>query len=72
MMGGMRSILELGFAAVAFVNFGSRSWDLLKKIFTFLINNSKKLIEFLSKYIPIDTLKSAIIVTTGAKDSIKA
>ena len=44
MMGGMRSILELGFAAVAFVNFGSRSWDLLKKIFTFLINNSKKFI----------------------------
>jgi hypothetical protein len=33
MMGGLRSIIELGFAAIALANFCTTSSDLLKKFY---------------------------------------
>jgi hypothetical protein len=44
MMGGLRSILELGFAGVALANFGSQTWALIKKIALFLLQTSKKFV----------------------------
>lgn len=67
MMGGMRSILELGFASVAFYNFGSKSWSLIKKIFMFLFNTSSRFASFLGKFIPIEQIKNILITTTGSK-----
>lgn len=43
MMGGLRSMVEIGFSMVALCNFTSRSWELLKKIVQFLVQTSKKL-----------------------------
>jgi hypothetical protein len=43
MMGGLRSMVELGFSMVALCNFGSKSWELLKKIVVFLARSSKKM-----------------------------
>jgi hypothetical protein len=42
MMGGLRSMVEIGFSMVALCNFTSRSWELLKKIVQFLLQTSKK------------------------------
>ena len=53
MMGGMRSMLELGFASVAFYNFGSKSWQLIKKIIMFLFKTSTRFLSFIGQYIPI-------------------
>mgnify|MGYP000873609171 FL=1 len=46
-------MLEIGFAGVAFVNFGSKSWELLKKIFMFLLRMSKRFLGFVLKFIPV-------------------
>ena len=42
MMGGLRSILEMGFAGIAFANFSKRAYQLLKKIIVFLLTTTKK------------------------------
>lgn len=56
-MGGLRSILELGFAGVALANFGSQSWTLIKRIALFLLQTSKKFISFLGKFFPTTLFK---------------
>ena len=71
MMGGMRSILELGFAGVAFYNFGSKSWSLIKKIFMFLFNTSSRFASFLGKFIPIEQIKNILITATGSKGAVQ-
>ena len=52
MMGGLRSILELGFAGVALTNFGGQSWALIKRIASFLLQTSKKFASFLGRFFP--------------------
>jgi hypothetical protein len=52
MMGGLRSILELGFAGIALANFWSRSWELIKKIALFLFSTSKKFGSYLISHFP--------------------
>lgn len=47
-MGGLRSMVEIGFSMVALCNFASRSWELLKKIVQFLAKTSLKLYKKLS------------------------
>lgn len=42
MMGGLRSIVEIGFSLVALGNFTSQSWQLLNKILDFLMKTSHK------------------------------
>ena len=53
MMGGMRSMLELGFAGVAFYNFGSKAFNLFKKIILFLLKTSTSFLSFVTKFIPV-------------------
>lgn len=47
-MGGLRSMVELGFSMVALCNFTSQSWQLLKKIMMFLTKTSRKLVNKLA------------------------
>lgn len=71
MMGGMRSMLELGFAGVAFYNFGSKAWSLFKKIILFLLKTSKSFLGFFLKFIPVDQIKTVIVASTGSKSDLK-
>jgi hypothetical protein len=57
MMGGLKSILELGFAGVALANFGSQSWALVKRITLFLLQTSKKFVSFLGRFFPTNLFK---------------
>lgn len=41
MMGGLRSMVEIGFSMVALGNFGTQTWQLLKKIVAFLVKTSQ-------------------------------
>lgn len=71
MMGGMRSILELGFAGVAFMNFGTKALSIIKKIFLFLFKTSSSFLSFVAQYIPVEQLKNVVLMTTGSKGSLK-
>lgn len=71
MMGGMRSILELGFAGVAFYNFGSKAWELFKKIILFLLKTSTRFLSFVAQFIPTEQLKSVLVTSTGSKGDLK-
>lgn len=71
MMGGMRSMLELGFAGVAFMNFGTKALSIIKKIFLFFFKTSSSFLSFIAKYIPVEQLKNIALSTTGSKDSLK-
>lgn len=44
MLGGLRSMLEIGFAMVALGRFTTKSWELLKKVIGFLAHTSTKLV----------------------------
>jgi hypothetical protein len=37
----------------------------------FLLNTSKSFLGFIAKFIPVDQLKSALMTTTGSKESLK-
>jgi hypothetical protein len=52
MMGGLRSILELGFAAIALANFCSRSAEIFKKFMEFGKQASKSMGNFIESKIP--------------------
>lgn len=52
MMGGLRSILELGFAAIALANFCSRSADIFKKFMEFGKQTSKSMGSFIESKLP--------------------
>lgn len=60
MMGGLRSMVELGFSFVALGNFGSKSLKLMKKIFAFLAQTSQKFLERLSGTSAVTEKMSAI------------
>jgi hypothetical protein len=47
MMGGLRSILELGFAGIALANFWSRSVEIFKKFYGFLAETSKSFLNII-------------------------
>lgn len=51
-MGGLRSILELGFAGVALANFWSRAVEIIKKMFGFLVETSAKFAKFVMSHLP--------------------
>lgn len=71
MMGGMRSMLELGFAGVAFYNFGSKAFSLFKKIILFLLKTSGRFVSFVAQFIPVQQIKSVIVTSTGSKGDLK-
>ena len=52
MMGGLRSIVELGFAAIALANFWSRSAEIFKKFMEFGKQASKSMGSFIESKIP--------------------
>lgn len=64
-------MLELGFAGVAFYNFGSKTFNLIKKIILFLLKTSKSFLGFFLKFIPVDQIKTAIVASTGSKSDLK-
>lgn len=47
MMGGLRSIVELGFAAIAIANFYSHTSEMAKKLFQFLKSTTANIFSFL-------------------------
>lgn len=68
-MGGLRSILELGFAGVALANFGSQSWALIKRISLFLLQTSKKFTSFLGRFFPTQLFKQIIWTSNESSNS---
>jgi hypothetical protein len=49
MMGGLRSIIELGFACIAIANFYSHASDIVKKLTNFLKETGSKILGFLNR-----------------------
>lgn len=49
MMGGLRSIIELGFAAIAIANFYGHASDIVKKLTNFIKETGSKLLGFLNR-----------------------
>lgn len=47
MMGGLKSILEMGFAAIALVNFWTKSIEIYKKMMDSVQGIAKSLIAFI-------------------------
>lgn len=45
-MGGLRSIVELGFAAIAIANFYSHTSEMAKKLFQFLKSTTANIFSF--------------------------
>lgn len=64
-------MLELGFAGVAFYNFGSKAFSLVKKIILFLLKTSTSFLSFLAKFIPVEQIKTIIVTSTGSKSDLK-
>lgn len=58
MMGGLRSILELGFAFLALANFCMTTSELLKKFFEFTKQKSQSIAKFLENKIPTKTISN--------------
>lgn len=52
MMGGLRSILELGFAAIALANFWTRSTEIFKKLLETMQGMGKTLASFIESKLP--------------------
>lgn len=72
MMGGLRSMVEIGFSLVALGNFGSQSWELLKKIVGFLLKTSQSLAQrvagvtvFSDKLVPV--LEKVLLIPQSSK-----
>ncbi len=64
-------MLELGFAGVAFYNFGSKAWELFKKIILFMLKTSTRFVSFVGRFIPVQQLKSVIVTSTGSTGDFK-
>jgi len=48
-MGGLKSVIELGFAAIAIANFYSHASDIVKKLMNFVKETGTKLMGFVSR-----------------------
>lgn len=55
MMGGLNSMIQIGFSMVAFSSFTSQTWQLLKKIVGFLLKTSTKLF---NKFVSVFSMDS--------------
>lgn len=55
MMGGLQSMIQIGFSMVMFSSFTSQTWQLLKKVVSFLLKTSTKLF---NKFISVFSLDS--------------
>lgn len=67
MMGGLRSMVEIGFSLVALGNFTTQSWQMIKKIVGFLLKTSHTLASKMAKLNIFGKTANNLILKLGVR-----
>ncbi len=69
MMGGLQSIVQIGFALIALARFSGQFWEMIKKFSAFILKTNKKVVAFLLKLLPSRQVKQ--LITIGQRPESK-